>query len=275
MQRTAKIAVLVLVVVGLLVGGLTVAGATEGDRATVPQTGIVAVLRPLIDDGTITESQAEAVAARLGPIVRSEGIRRDAERFRGRAMAVARRVADMLDMTVPELGKELEGGATLAQIAESRGSSGGEIVSTLVGEISQRLADQVAEGRITQERADEVLAGATGRIADLVESPHPGRVAFREHRSRLARLGALRIGADVLDMTPQELRSALQSGQSLGEIAASRGVDEDVLVDALLRPIREQVALAVERGRIDGDRAGRILDQAAERVRNLVETRRG
>jgi len=275
MQRAAKIGILVLIVVGLLVGGLAVAGAAEGNHATAAQTGIMTALRPLVDDGTITESQAEAVAGRLAPIVRSERIRRDTERFRDRATEMARRVAGMLDMTVPELENELKGGATLAQIAESRGSSGGEIVTALVSEISERLADQVAEGRITQGRADELVAGATGRIADLVESPHPGRAALREHRTRLARLGALRIGADVLDMTPQELRGALESGQSLGEVAESRGVDEDVLIDALLEPIREQVALAVERGRIDEDRAGTLLDQAAERVRNLVETQRG
>ncbi|NIA24292.1 MAG: hypothetical protein GWP04_01850 [Gammaproteobacteria bacterium] len=275
MQRVAKIGILVLVVVGLLVGGLTVAGAVEGDHATADQTRIVTALRPLIDDGTITESQAEAVAGRLAPIIRSERIRRDTERFRDRAMAVERNVADMLDMTVPELEDQLKDGATLAQIAESRGSSGEEIVAALVGELSERLADQVAEGRITQEQADEMVAAATGQITDLVESSHPGRAALREHRARLARLGALRIGADVLDMTPQDLRSALESGQSLGEIAQSRGVDEDALIDALLQPIREQVALSVERGRIDEDRAGEILDRAVERVRNLVAMHRG
>ncbi|GBD85086.1 hypothetical protein BMS3Abin02_01486 [bacterium BMS3Abin02] len=275
MQRAAKIGILVLIVGGLLVGGFAVAGAVESNHATAAQTGIVAALRPLIDDGTITESQAEAVAGRLAPIVRSERIRRDAERFRDRSMATARRVADMLDMTVPELENELKRGTTLAQIAESRGSSGGEIVTALVSDISKRLADQVAEGRITQERADELVAAATGRIADLVESPHPGRAAFKEHRTRLARLGALRISADVLDTTPEELKGTLESGQSLGEVAESRGVDEGVLIDALLEPIREQIGLAVERGRIDEARAGKMLDQAAERVRNLVERQRG
>ncbi|HDK45327.1 MAG TPA: hypothetical protein ENG94_03500 [Actinobacteria bacterium] len=179
MQRAAKIGILVLIVGGLLVGGFAVAGAVESNHATAAQTGIVAALRPLIDDGTITESQAEAVAGRLAPIVRSERIRRDAERFRDRSMATARRVADMLDMTVPELENELKRGTTLAQIAESRGSSGGEIVTALVSDISKRLADR-------RPRRGPARAGA-GPVLVLDERPGGAGRGRRRYPTRAGR----------------------------------------------------------------------------------------
>ncbi len=40
--------------------------------------------------------------------------------------------------------------------------------------------------------------------------------------------------ADLLRMTPEELRAARQSGQSLAQIAASRGVDQNTLIQTII-----------------------------------------
>ena len=68
---------------------------------------------------------------------------------------------------------QLRDGATLAEIA---GSETDALIASLVADVEEKLDEAVANGRITQEEADEKLAEATERITTFVnEGPQrPG-----------------------------------------------------------------------------------------------------
>lgn len=65
--------------------------------------------------------------------------------------------AEKLDITVQELITQLQDSATIAQVAESKGVALDTVVDAFLAPRTERLAEQVATGRLTQTQADTML----------------------------------------------------------------------------------------------------------------------
>ena len=163
----------------VMLGGLAVAGPALAEDATGTSAveRITEALAGLVDDGSITQEQADEVAATLA----ESGIGGPSGRGGhgpGRDFSVA---AETLGMSEDELRAALQAdGTTLARIAEDQGVEADALVDALVTAGEERIADAVADGRITQEEADERLADLEALITERVESPlpdRPGRLA--------------------------------------------------------------------------------------------------
>ncbi len=155
------------------------------DPADAPEMGtrLRETLQPLVDDGTITAEQAEAVTAHL--------VENRPERggpgghggpgggmFGGRGAGIASEaLTDLLGIDAEELRTQLRDGATLADIATAQGVTVEAVVDELVGELQERLDNAVADGRIDQAEADEKAADAEAKIADMVNNGRPERGA--------------------------------------------------------------------------------------------------
>jgi len=74
--------------------------------------------------------------------------------------------AEQLGMTVEELVAELRDGKTIAQVAEEKGVSLDSIIDAYLAPRAEALEQAVADGRITQEQADRMLAN----MREMVES---------------------------------------------------------------------------------------------------------
>ena len=87
--------------------------------------------------------------------------------------------ADYLGLTEAQLRSDLEGGKTLAQIAQERGKSVDGLIDAMTAEAKNHLDDAVAAGRITQAQADSILADLKQRITDRVTGKLPMFRGFR------------------------------------------------------------------------------------------------
>jgi hypothetical protein len=83
--------------------------------------------------------------------------------------------ASYLGMTEANLRPALEGGKTLAQIAEDRGKSVDGLVNALVDDAEAELAKAVAAGRLTDAQRNSMLSGLKERITSLVNGERPAR----------------------------------------------------------------------------------------------------
>jgi len=144
-------------------------GTTDADTTKPdPSTRLQEVLKPLVDDGTLTQAQADKVVAALaaaGPIGGDRGGR--GGHGPGANMSL---VATTLGMTEAEVRDAISNGQTLAQLAESKGSTGQALIDVLVAAEKTRLDAEVAAGEHTQAEADTKLADATTRITDFVNN---------------------------------------------------------------------------------------------------------
>jgi polyhydroxyalkanoate synthesis regulator phasin len=77
--------------------------------------------------------------------------------------------ATYLGMTRAELVAALKSGKSLAQIAQSKGKSVDGLVAAIVAPAKARAAKAVANGKLTQQRADELIAKLTERVQKLVQ----------------------------------------------------------------------------------------------------------
>jgi|DEB0MinimDraft_10_1074344.scaffolds.fasta_scaffold02973_2 hypothetical protein len=140
--------------------------AQNEDRAV----HLTETLQPLVDDGTLTEAQRDAVVDTLQTArANHEGIGR---RNGGPGGGV---VAGLLDMTGEELHDAIESGSTIADMAAEQGVNIDDIVAAIVDQAEARVATAVDSGRIDQATADEMLANAEARAQDMVNGERPAR----------------------------------------------------------------------------------------------------
>jgi polyhydroxyalkanoate synthesis regulator phasin len=128
-------------------------------------------LAPLVADGTITQTQSDAVVAELVANGPKGGMRGGGH---GPGLDVA---AQALGMTTDELHTALDGGSTLAQVAADKGVDVQVIVDALVASARNHIAQEVTDGEITQEQADQKLADVDQRVTDMVNGVRPQRGA--------------------------------------------------------------------------------------------------
>jgi hypothetical protein len=134
------------------------------------------VLQELVDDGTITATQADAVATHLVEQMPDRGGRGHDGRHGGGRGVAGTVVADALGITDEELRTALASGQTIAELAAAEGVDVQVVIDAMLAEVEQRLDDKVADGRITQEDADAKLTEATERITERVNTAGLGRM---------------------------------------------------------------------------------------------------
>ena len=161
-------------------GGSTGTGSStpapvDADRPD-PTERINEVLKPLVDDGTLTQDQADKVAKAFAEHMPKMGGRGGPGSHRGgehggfKNLEVA---ATAIGITADELRTEVMAGSTIAQIAEAHGKTAQNVIDALVADAKTRLDAKVADGTITQADADARLTEQTGRITEAVNSTRP------------------------------------------------------------------------------------------------------
>jgi polyhydroxyalkanoate synthesis regulator phasin len=141
----------------------------EGERPE-PGQHLAEAIAPLVEDGTITQAQADAVVAAIQE-ARPEGPR--GHHGPGRGMKGGEAAAEALGITTDELRQALRDGATLAEVAALQGVDVQVVIDAMVAEAREHIEQAVEDGRLTREEADEKLAELTERITDVVNNGRP------------------------------------------------------------------------------------------------------
>lgn len=95
--------------------------------------------------------------------------------------------ADYLGLTEKQLRQKLESGKSLAQVAGDESKSVDGLKSAIEAAVKKDLDKAVADKRLTQKQADDMLAGLHDRLDDIVNRrpgdrpPRPPRFRHRGH----------------------------------------------------------------------------------------------
>ena len=275
MWHLSKIAAAIVVVVGLAMSGLTAAraadepGVTDPERPAAEQI-VMEALAPLLEDGTLTREQADAVVGELSPVISRARFLDQTQELVKRLGRLAAEIAEVLGISPNELGEQLKAGMTLADIAAANGSTGEQLAMQVTEHLAAHLAVRVTAGKLDQARADEIVATTGQTLSELIEVEHPFGTALEKHRSRAVVVAGLHAAADALGLSIDEVRAQLEEGNSMAQIAEAQGVSDDRLISAILVPFVKQIEQAVERGRLAEEEATEALEKAAERVAEAI-----
>jgi hypothetical protein len=145
-----------------------------------PSTRLGEVLKPLVDDGTITQDQADKVIAAIvaarpaggpdGGHMGGHGGFGGPRGLIGQGLDV---VATTLGITNDEVVTALKGGQTLAELAVSKGKTAQDVIDALVAEATTRINTAVTNGKLTQTQADQAIADVTKFTTDFVNNGGP------------------------------------------------------------------------------------------------------
>gem|GEM_PF-1637390 len=163
-----------------------VLGISVEEHGAAMDTARQHVIEQAVEEGVLTQEQADQILERTEggfkgmPFAHSGqmGGRMGSQmggwmsgRIGGPENSLISVAAEQLDFTVDELLAELEDGRSIADVAEQRGVDAQTIADAYIAVRTERLDEAVAEGRITQEQADEMLAHMTEEVAEHLSEP--------------------------------------------------------------------------------------------------------
>jgi hypothetical protein len=169
---------------GVVLAGGTGTSAAQGSPTTSPATTaapsqkdtddrtnkLQEVLAPLVKNGTISQSQADAVIKAL------EQARMDHEgRFPGpfRGGFGLDAAATAIGISTNDLAAALRSGQTIAAVAKAHGVDTAKVIDAMVAEFTKHEQDEVTNGRETKAQADADIAAAKDRITAIVNGQRP------------------------------------------------------------------------------------------------------
>jgi hypothetical protein len=96
---------------------------------------------------------------------------------------------------------------------------------------------------------------------------HGGRHGHRGH--------SLEAAAEAIGITSDELRTGLEAGQSVADVAEANGVSADAVVEALINQASERIDAKVAEGKITADEGADKLAEKIDRIQEKVFSVRG
>lgn len=126
--------------------------------------GVSAVLAELVKAGTITQAQSDAISKALVNAPAAAKAAAEAQKA-----AHEKLIADTVGLAWADIQTRLTAGETLAAIA---GAKKDALIAALVKEATDRIAAEVAAGRLTEAQATEHKTGLTERITADISSVH-------------------------------------------------------------------------------------------------------
>ena len=220
-------------------GGLAVASATASPKVSVP--------------GSTTAAKPAADAARRG------GVR---ARMRRLAFTTA---ADTIGISPADLLQAMKGGHSIAEVAKAHGVEKQKVLDAIVTALDARIRQAVTSGRITSDQATKLEHAVATRASKLVVATP---TQLRRHRIVA---GAIDLSAKTIGVTPEVLRQAIASGQSVSDVATAHGVDPKTVVTALVTAGETRIDQAVANHHLDAARAATLKARLPQMAQRFVD----
>lgn len=185
---------------------------------------------------------------------------------------LAQIVADDLGIERAELVQQLRE-QPLEEVITAMGGDINQITADVTAALTERVNQSVADGRLAQQRADQILAN----LDDVVQRALSGelRGAWRDGIGRPGRGNRLPLeqrpflndirplinaASDAIGLTGQEIAQALRDGKTLSEVITENGGSPDAIVAGAIAQVKEMLDPAVANGRLTQEQEDTMLN---------------
>ncbi|WP_426572071.1 hypothetical protein [Aquihabitans sp. McL0605] len=242
-----------------LAGG-TLIGATLGNPlASGAESGAGATTTTTAANGTTAPGQT-------GTAPDKGGDHRGPGGFRGGMGMDLDTAAKALNMTTEQLQTQLKAGKSLADVAKAQGVDKQKVIDALVAAGNARL--------------DKEKAALPDQVAKIVDGTLPagafgGPGGFRGGPGGFGRGGfgfgpSLDVAAKAIGISEDDLRTALEGGKTIAQVAKDKGVDQQKVIDALVADAKAKTAAAVKDKKMTQAQADKVNAAATDRITKFV-----
>jgi hypothetical protein len=158
-----------------------------------------------------------------------------------------------------------ENQAVLDDAAKQLGVTPSALTGALKKALENRVDDAVAAGRLTKAQGDEMKQRIESGDFPLFFTPGLG---FRHMTGMFE--GRLDAAAQYLGLTEDQLRTQLENGKSLADVAKAQNKSVGGLVDAILADAKTKLDAAVKSGRITQSQEDSALADLKARITDFV-----
>ena len=161
-----------------------------------------------------------------------------------------------------------ESKAVIDDAAKQLGIPSSKLSDALKNALSDRVDAAVAAGRMTKAEGDALKARIQSNDFPLVGGPHRGFGHF-------GFIGRLESAAGYIGITEAQLRTELESGKSLAQVATAHGKSVDGLISALVAAAKDKLDSAVSAGRLTKAQETEMLGVLKDRITSAVNNTGG
>lgn len=182
-------------------------------------------------------------------------------------------VSDATGLTNIEILQQVRDGATLSEVIATTDADLNVIIEDVTTALTERIETALAEERITQERADEMLENLPTMVDTIFNTVpdfenRPGRGdGIRNRAGDLTQLIVFDAVMEATDLSLLDIITALsEDDTTLADIITENGADVDTVINDVIATITEQVNSRVEAGTLTQSQADRLLENLEERL---------
>ena len=190
----------------------------------------------------------------------------------GAFRALVEIVAEDTGLEPQEIAAQLRSGTSLADIITSNGGDVDEVIDAAVSAATEHINAALADGRISEERAERMLANLEEVVTRAVNGELPGR-GGRPIQDMLAR-GLVRQVAQATELEVSDVVEQLRAGSTIADILTANGVDVEAFTQDVLSRASERLTQAVANGRITQEEADEMIARLTERLPELLNASR-
>ncbi len=176
--------------------------------------------------------------------------------------------ADLIGIRLDALWEAVDGGQSIAEIATAGGVDPRTIIDALWAWIQSEIEAELAGGAITAEEAAQWLAVGKPTVAEFVNGSIKPEIECSEDDEFLYEFLAL-VG-DLLDMEEDAVWEALESGQTVAQLAEERGADPQTIIDAIVADARAEIDSELAGGTVTAEEAASLLAEVELETTALV-----
>jgi hypothetical protein len=283
-RRVAIAAGAVLVLGGSAVGIAAAQSATPTPQANGYQQFINALAQKLnVSPATLQDDinqvrQAQGMPANGRMPFGGGGPRGGAGPRGGFGMGVNfQAAATAIGITPQQLRTQLQG-KSLTQVAQANGKDPNAVATALKNDAHQRIDQAVTAGHLTADQANTAKTKADQRIDQLMTQVVPAggpagpgagpRGAFG-FGAGLVQQG-LNTAATAIGISPQDLRTQLQQGKTLTQVAQANNKNPNDVASALKNAANQKIDQAVTAGHLTADQANTMKTNIDQRIDQLM-----
>lgn len=183
-------------------------------------------------------------------------------------------IATALGMTEAELQTELQAGKSVADVATAKNVALDKVISAIVDAETKEWQAAVTAGTLTQAQADTLLSNLKLTLPSQLQT----KMVVGLNRGFDGGRGGIKGGAQLttiataLGMTEAELRTELQAGKSVADVATTKNVALDKVISAIVDEETKELQAAVTAGKLTQAQADqRITDLKANLPTQLAQ----
>ena len=179
--------------------------------------------------------------------------------------AVLDAAAKVIGLSTDTLQNDLKNGQTIAQVAKSKNVSTKTVVDAMVAAAKKQLASEEAE--LESHLTDMI----TNEVNGTLKRPDAPSGEHGPHRGFGFRGGfGLDAAAKAIGVSTDTLQNDLKNGQTIAQVAKSKNVSTQKVIDAMVAAAKSQLAAQVKAGHLSSDMEKRIESNLTQMITNQV-----